>query len=157
MLYPDYIEENNPPNLIELEDDPLPRSAVFDLYSTFKSLSKICYDKNKELFLDDEVGIDFETLRTGLNVCRVFNKGLLRKIFETLDKSGRPGVDGKGFLIWPEFFEAIKLISGDDVEHRFNSFIKVVDENGDGSFSFEEIQDICKLCMEELQSANATE
>jgi Ca2+-binding EF-hand superfamily protein len=95
-------------------------------------------------------------MRTGIDLCRVFNKGLLRKIFETIDKSGYGG-EGKGFLTWSEFFEAIRLISGNDVEERFNSFIRVVDENGDGSFSFEEIKDICKLCMEELQSDEATE
>ena len=149
QLYPDYIDEKKRPNLADLEDHIFTRADVFDLYSKFKSLSKIAYEKNRKLFSDKEVGLDFETLRTGLDICRVFNKGLLRKIFETLDK--RPGSDeGKGFLTWQEFFEAIKLISGNDVEERFNSFIKVVDENGDGSFSFDEIKDICKLCMEEL-------
>jgi hypothetical protein len=52
-MYPNYVEESKRPNFEELEDHRFTRAAIFDLYSKFKSLSKIAYDKNKHLFVND--------------------------------------------------------------------------------------------------------
>lgn len=49
------------------------------------------------------------------------NPDLLIKIFDSVDKQG------KGYLIWDEYFLAMKLISTTDLKDKIDLFFDVVD------------------------------
>ncbi len=72
------------------------------------------------------------------------NTDFLEKIFDSQDYSF------KGYLIWQEFFSAIKLIESNDLKDKIDLFFRIVDADGNGLFSFEEIKDICGLSMAKM-------
>mmetsp|Transcript_24260 Transcript_24260/g.23866 ORF Transcript_24260/g.23866 Transcript_24260/m.23866 type:complete len:86 (+) Transcript_24260:633-890(+) len=81
----------------------------------------------------------------GMNEMNVDNTDFLNKIFDSVDK------DKKGFLAWEEFFETIKLISSGDVRDKIELFFSIVDADGNGNFSYDEIKDICKLSLSKVK------
>lgn len=89
----------------------------------------------------------------GIKECRIYNQGILQKIFDSLD-------DGKkGYLVWPEFLEGMKIVCSKSDKDKVDLFLKMVDSGGDedggagsGSFDFDEIMDICMLTFQDFTS-----
>jgi Ca2+-binding EF-hand superfamily protein len=106
------------------------------IYTKFKSLSKISKVKYPEIVKDD-VGVEKSTFINCLQEENVDNKEFLEKIFDTIDRNG------KLFLNWDEFFQALKLVSSRDLKDKIDLFFYIVDSDGNGLFSYDEIRDIC--------------
>ena len=115
------------------------------IYTKFKSLSKISKVNYPEIVKDD-VGVEKSTFINCLQEENVDNKEFLEKIFDTIDKSG------KSFLNWDEFFQALKLVSSRDLKDKIDLFFYIVDSDGNGLFSFDEIKDICQLSFSKFQN-----
>ena len=73
------------------------------------------------------------------------NADLLAKIFDSVDKKG------KGYLTSHQYFLAMKLISTSDLKDKVDLFFDVVDSDKNGSFSYDEIRDICKLSLSKIE------
>ena len=80
----------------------------------------------------------------GLKQLCLDNTDFLEKIFCSVDK------DKKEYLTWQEFFAAIKLISSSDLNDKIDLFFSIVDADGNGNFSYEEIREICELSMSKI-------
>ena len=52
-----------------------------------------------------------------------------------------------GYLTWEEFIECMKLICSGNLIQRIELFFKVLDEDGNGMFSYQEIYDIAKISL----------
>jgi Ca2+-binding EF-hand superfamily protein len=85
---------------------------------------------------------------TGMKELSMDNTDFLKKIFESVDK------DSKGYIVWEEFFAAAKLISSNDLRDKIDLFFAIVDADGNGNFSFEEIKDICKLSLTKIEDSD---
>ena len=95
---------------------------------------------NKRL---ENVGIHMEEFKQGLKECRLYNQGILEKIFYSLDE------DEKGYLNWEEFLEGMKTICSNSLEDKIDCFLRMADDEANGSFSYDEIKDICILTLED--------
>jgi len=73
----------------------------------------------------------------------MYNQGILFKIFKSLD-------DGqKGYLNWKEFLEGMKIVFSTSAHDKVDLFLKMVDEEENGSYSIDEIKEICLLTFED--------
>ena len=91
----------------------------------------------------ENVGIHMEEFKQGLKECRLYNQGILEKIFYSLDE------DEKGYLNWEEFLEGMKTICSNSLEDKIDCFLRMADDEANGSFSYDEIKDICILTLED--------
>ena len=73
----------------------------------------------------------------------MYNQGILVKIFHSLDR------EGKGYLNQEEFLESMQVVCSQSSEEKVDLFLRMVDDDGGGSFSYEEIKEICLLTFEE--------
>lgn len=62
-------------------------------------------------------------------------------MFSTIDQPP------KGYLVWEQFFTSLKLVSSRDLKDKIELFFYIVDTDGNGLFSYEEIKAICKLSI----------
>lgn len=85
---------------------------------------------------------------TGMKELSMDNTDFLKKIFDSVDK------ESKGYIVWEEFFAAVKLISSNDLRDKIDLFFSIVDADGNGNFSFEEIKDICKLSLTKIEDSD---
>ena len=69
------------------------------IYAKFKSLSKISKVTKPEIV--KEIGVEQSVFLRCLKEEQVDNEEFLHKIFTTIDKQG------KGYLVWDEFFQAL--------------------------------------------------
>ena len=74
--------------------------------------------------------------------CRLYNQGILLKVFKYLDE------DGRGYLNWEQFIEGMKIVFATSPEYKVDLFLKMVDEDGGGTYGFDEIKEICLLTFE---------
>jgi Ca2+-binding EF-hand superfamily protein len=111
------------------------RKEVYMIYTKFKALSKISKVKYPEIVKD--VGVEKSIFINCLQEENVNNKEFLEKIFDVIDRKCR------SYLNWEEFFQALKLVSSRDLKDKIDLFFYIVDSDGNGLFSYDEIRDIC--------------
>lgn len=76
------------------------------------------------------------------------NTDLLEKIYDSVNKDKKPLIN------WDEFFAAMKLISSNNLKDKIDLFFNIIDTDGNGMFSFDEIKDICKLSLSKIEQDN---
>ena len=113
------------------------------IYAKFKALSKISKVTHPEIV--KEIGVERSIFIRCLNEDQVDNQEFLDKIFHSCDKEAR------GYLHWEEFFQALKLISSRDLKDKIDLFFYIVDADGNGLFSYDEIKDICKMSFSKFE------
>ena len=91
----------------------------------------------------ENVGVHLHEFKQGLRVCRIYNQGILEKIFHSLDE------EKKGYLNWDQFLESMTIVCSKSMEDKVDSFLKMVDTEGGGGFDFGEIKEICVLTLED--------
>ena len=69
------------------------------------------------------------------------------KIFNYLDD------EKTGYLSWEKFMEGMKIVFATSAEDKVDLFLRMVDEDGGGTFGFEEIKEICMLTFETKKSS----
>jgi len=119
------------------------RKDIYMIYSKFKALSKISKVTHPEIV--KEIGVEREIFIRCLNEAQVDNEEYLDKIFKSCDTEAR------GYMNWQEFFKALKLISSRDLKDKIDLFFYILDADGNGLFSFEEIKDICKMSFSKFE------
>lgn len=117
------------------------RKELYNIYTRFKSLSKLSMVKVPN---QEQIGVEKTIFMEGLKFLSLDNTDFLEKIFDSQDSSS------KGYLVWDEFFAALKLIQSNDMKDKIELFFRIVDADGNGLFSFEEIKDICGLSMTKM-------
>ena len=102
---------------------------------------------------ETRVGVDKPSFMQGIKECRIYNQGILQKIFDSLDEGK------KGHLEWPEFLEGMKIVCSKSDKDKVDLFLKMVDSGGDddggggsGGFDFDEIMNICMLTFQDFTS-----
>lgn len=115
------------------------RKELYNIFTKFKALSKISMlnfpNKLKE------IGVEKSVFMNGLKQLCLDNTDFLDRIFSSVDKAN------KEYLTWEEFFAALKLISSSDLNDKIDLFFQIVDADGNGNFSYDEIKEICELSM----------
>lgn len=78
------------------------------------------------------------------------NTDLLEKIYDSVNKGN------KTYINWDEFFSTMKLISSNNLTDKIDLFFDIIDSDGNGMFSFDEIRDICKLSLSKIEQSENT-
>ena len=122
------------------------RRDLYMIYAKFKALSKISKVTHPEIV--KEIGVEQSIFISCLNEDQVDNQEFLEKLFHSCDKEAR------GYLRWEEFFQALKLITSRDLKDKIDLFFYIVDADGNGLFSFDEIKNICKMSFSKFEDAS---
>jgi len=88
------------------------------------------------------IGVDKETFIEGMKAISLDNPEFLQKIFDQSDSQS-----GDGLLTWKEFFTAMKNVMSRSLKDKLDLFFSIVDADGNGNFSYDEIQEICEMSM----------
>eukprot|EP00347_Sterkiella_histriomuscorum_P016078 403354574 len=118
------------------------RKELYNIFTKFKALSKVSMKNFPDIM--KEVGVERSVFMNGMKQLSLDNTDFLERIFQSCDK------DNNGYLQWEEFFSALKLISSSDVNDKIDLFFKIVDSDGNGMFSFDEIKEICYMSMSKV-------
>ena len=57
-----------------------------------------------------------------------------------------------GVLNWNEYLEAMKILLTKDLEIKVRMFFKMIDLDGNGSFDYDEVLEICKMSLAKYQT-----
>jgi len=110
------------------------RKDLFELFAIFKSLCHISATRDKS---NIEKGIDFGTFRDSIPQLSAENVELLRSLFRTIDKNLSGEIDFREFLF------AMKTVRSSNIRQKLNFFFKIIDSDGNGCLSWNEIFDLC--------------
>lgn len=70
------------------------------------------------------------------------NPEFILKIFDSADLPSQDEI-----LDWDEFFVAMKMVLSKSLKDKLDLFFSIVDSDGNGNFSFEEIKEICEMSL----------
>lgn len=90
---------------------------------------------------DLKSGLNYETFRKGIYQISVQSEKIAQKIFESIDSVS------SGFLNWDKFLKLMGIIKAKTLDEKINLFIKIADEDGNGTLSKEEIYSLCSICL----------
>ena len=137
-VLPNLFEFNIPKILKKYKH--LTRIDIYELFAQYKSLMKICIVITNDPSSINK-GINFISFYKGVEKLRGENIDLVKMIFETLDKSKN------GFISFDEFLSGMNDMKSDDIKDKLNFFFKIIDSNGDGSLSWDEVFKISLMSL----------
>lgn len=132
-FYPDLISFNIPHFLNAFPK--LKRRELFEIFIEFKTLLKICVSINKNLRVIKE-GIDFNTFFNSIPKIKLQKKEMAIKIFNAIN------VLNSKYLNWEEFMNGMLTLKSKDLNDKMDLFLKIIDEEGNGYLSFDEVYGI---------------
>ncbi len=133
--YPDLISLNIPRCLKAFPK--LKRSVFYDIFVQFKELLVLCTSINKNL-KKVEKGIDFDTFFNCIPQMKTQGKKHALKIYKTLN-----GINLQ-CMNWEDYLKGMYSMRSDDINDKIDIFLKIIDADGNGLLSFEEVFDISK-------------
>jgi hypothetical protein len=147
-FYPDLISYHIP-NLL-LQFPKLKRREVYEVFAEFKTLLKICISINKNLSLIKE-GIDFETFFNCNLQINSQGKALAKKIFNAVNT-----LNSK-YINWDEYMKGLLTLRNKDLNDKLDLFLNIIDEDGNGNLSFEEVYSLSLESLSRNLQKNETE
>jgi len=88
--------------------------------------------------------LNYDTFRKGIYQIYLQSEVIAQKIFDSIDSAS------SGFLNWKKFLALMGIIKAKTLHEKINLFIKIADEDGNGSLSKEEILNLCRICLEKF-------
>ena len=118
-------------------------AELHKLYAKYKMLVHLSIAKNPSH--DIFAGISKETFIESYQGSKELSF-VLSRIFDCID------LDRSGNIDWEEYLHAMDIMSNGNYEQQIDLFFQVYDTDGNGVLSFNEIQELCKL---QLQNSDA--
>lgn len=116
------------------------REELYELYTQYKILMKICIASNKNPLLVKK-GIDFNSFHKGVLQMSNESDVLARKIFQSINESGT------GFLSLDEFLKGMSIIKSENIADKINMFFRIIDTDGNGRLSWDEVFEISIMSL----------
>lgn len=141
-LFPDLNTFNLPKVLRENKDYSL--KLLYDVFVEFKTLLKCCMVHNRNLNIHQK-GIDFETFfhcNTKINQQGI---DLSKKIFKALNFK-----TNLNYMPWQNYIDGMMQIKDPNIEHKLDLFFNILDENGDGSFDYNEVYNLSMTSLQRV-------
>ena len=137
--YPDVISLNIPRVLKTFPK--LKRTTFYEIFIQYKLLLTICVCINKNLKLIKK-GVDFESFFNCLPQMRSQGKMLAMKIYNTLN------ILNSNFMNWEEYLTGMLTMKSKNINEKIDTFFKVIDTDGNGLLSFDEVFELSKASLE---------
>lgn len=144
-FYPDLIWFNIPKLLSSYPT--LTRKELFELFVQYKSLVKICIALNRSMKVLKK-GVDFKTFHQGVLQMSTESEELARKIFKTINERNN------NFLSWEEFLKGMITIKSDSITDKIDMFFKIIDTDGNGLLSYQEVLELSFLSLKRNLKGN---
>ncbi|CAD8059461.1 unnamed protein product [Paramecium sonneborni] len=153
--FPLYIAQSQPlatyyniPKL--MEKTGLNRSEIHEIYSRYKALLSFeCTQipgMTKEMLPN---GISRDSFAAGLNELSMAPAGVIDQLFNLFAVEN--SLDFEGFL------QIINLITAKSNDKKIELILKLIDENGNGLLSYQEISQRCEMMMDSIMKYNIGE
>jgi Ca2+-binding EF-hand superfamily protein len=138
-FYPTLIYFNIP-KLMELYKN-FDRRELYELFAQYKVLMKLCVALNKSLkFINN--GIDFRTFWKGVPQMRNEGMDLAEKMFNVINERKN------NYMSLDEFFQGMAIIKSNKIEDKIDMFFKIIDSDGNGLLSYDEVYEISLMSLQ---------
>jgi hypothetical protein len=125
------------------------RRELYEVFSQFKILMKICVAINKDLKISKK-GIDFNTFWKCVPQLSVEKANLAKKIYKVINESEN------NQMSMVEFLKGMSIIKSPDISDKIDMFFKIIDSDGNGMLSFEEVYEISLMSLQRTVTSNET-
>ena len=145
--------EKRIPGLIEQNVEQLTsettfsRHELYNLYTQFKAMCSLALERNPDKPTIYIEAVDKETFILSLTQLLYENPQLGERIFSFGNQSLT------GYLSWKEFLESMRMIASSNLFHKIDIFFKILDEDGNGLFSYKEIFEVALLSLARYNDA----
>ena len=138
-FYPDLISLNIPRVLRTFPK--LKRTTFYEIFIQFKLLLTICVCINNDL-KKIKNGIDFQSFFNCLPQMRSQGTVLALKIYNTLNLLNSDCIN------WEEYLRGMLTMKSKNISEKIDMFFKVIDTDGNGLLSFDEVYELSKASLE---------
>lgn len=113
------------------------KHTFYDLLTKFSVLKRLGNRESK-----NKAGIDFITFFKGIPQMSVEEEDLVRKIYNSLKNKRHQTLE------LDQFVNGLSMIIQPDFKKKIDFFFKIIDTDGNGSLSFEEVKTISKMSLQ---------
>ena len=147
--FPDLCAFNLPKILNQNKEYNL--KLLYDVFIEFKSLLKCGMVHNRNLDLVRQ-GIDFDIFFNCNTKINQQGIDLSRKIFKAFNNK-----TNLNFMSWQNYFDGMMKIKDQNIDNKLDLFFQILDENGDGSFDYNEVYNLSLENKKKEESENKSE
>ena len=144
--FPDLCAFNLPKILNQNKEYNL--KLLYDVFIEFKSLLKCGMVHNKNLNLHKQ-GIDFDTFFNCNTKINQQGIALSKKIFKAFNNK-----TNLNFMSWQNYFDGMMKIKDQNIDNKLDLFFQILDENGDGSFDYNEVYNLSLISLQRVLPDN---
>ena len=144
--FPDLCAFNLPKILNQNKEYNL--KLLYDVFIEFKSLLKCGMVHNRNLDLVRQ-GIDFDIFFNCNTKINQQGIDLSRKIFKAFNNK-----TNLNFMSWQNYFDGMMKIKDQNIDNKLDLFFQILDENGDGSFDYNEVYNLSLISLQRVLSEN---
>ena len=121
---------------------------LYDVFIEFKSLLKCGMVHNRNLDLVRR-GIDFDTFFNCNTKINQQGIDLSKKIFKAFNNK-----TNLNFMSWQHYFDGMMKIKDQNIDNKLDLFFQILDENGDGSFDYNEVYNLSLISLQRVLAEN---
>ena len=144
--FPDLCAFNLPKILRQNKEYNL--KLLYDVFIEFKSLLKCGMVHNRNLSLYKQ-GIDFDTFFNCNTKINQQGIALSRKIYKAFNNK-----TNLNFMSWQNYFDGMMKIKDQNIDNKLDLFFQILDENGDGSFDYNEVYNLSLISLQRVLPNN---
>ena len=144
--FPDLCAFNLPKILNQNKEYSL--KLLYGVFIEFKSLLKCGMVHNRNLSLYKQ-GIDFDTFFNCNTKINQQGIALSKKIFKAFNYK-----TNLNFMSWQNYFDGMMKIKDQNIDNKLDLFFQILDENGDGSFDYNEVYNLSMISLQRVLQDN---
>lgn len=135
MFYPDLFSINPLRYIIKDKYNLLDKQLLYNLFTQFKVLIKMCIALNKNLNSIKE-GISFKAFHRLIPEIWNENKSFANSLFKIFNKSK------SNFISIDEYITGFSQLRSTNIENKLDIFMKIIDNDGNGRLSYKEVYEL---------------
>eukprot|EP00347_Sterkiella_histriomuscorum_P015139 403358172 len=116
------------------------RSEIIQIFSKFKALCEMTLKEFKDQGKDltQCKGVNFEKFKMSLPELKFETETFAKRVFDQCN-----GGSHNEYLDWEHFLLAVRAIQARNIDQKIDLFFKIIDQDGNGSLSYDEVFEIC--------------
>ena len=145
-LFPDLCTFHLPKILRQNKEYTI--KLLYDVFIEFKTLLKCCMIHNRNLKIHKK-GIDFDTFYNCNTKINQQGIALSRKIFKAFNNK-----TNVNYMPWQNYMDGMMKIKDPNIDNKLDLFFQILDENGDGSFDYNEVYNLSLISLQRVLPEN---
>eukprot|EP00347_Sterkiella_histriomuscorum_P002271 403368799 len=144
-------------NIPQLKEEmKMKRGEIIGHFSKFLAMLWYKAMQNREAVAQDPakylVGIDFDMFKNGAPQLLMENQHVIERMIESalIDSDNKMN----NTLSMQDFLKCISTISSTNFEEKINLFFKIIDTDGNGLLSWDEVFELCQASLQDFQTGS---